>query len=78
MKKLSYRLDGEKGNIIMNDAIYLNEPLTDDTRKQGIVIYGKVYSMHILSSNKVVITDNSDYTKIHAVMTLDFYNILME
>lgn len=34
--------------------------------------------MHITQDGDVVITDNSDYTKVLAVMTLDFYNYLVE
>ena len=39
--------------------------LTDETRKQGILLAGEVYSLHITQQHEVIITDNSDYTKIY-------------
>jgi len=48
--------------------------LTDETRKQGILLMGEVYSLHITQQHEVIITDNSDYTKIYAVMSLEFAN----
>lgn len=48
--------------------------LTDETRKQGILRMGEVYSLHITQQHEVIITDNSDYTKIYAVMSLEFAN----
>ena len=48
--------------------------LTDETRKQGILLMGEVYSLHITQRHEVIITDNSDYTKIYAVMSLEFAN----
>ena len=48
--------------------------LDEETRKQGILIEGVVYSLHITHNDEVVITDNEDYNKIYAIMSLDFYN----
>lgn len=52
----------------------INRALDEETRKQGILINGTVYSLHITPHDEVVITDNNDYTKIYAVFSLDFYN----
>lgn len=49
--------------------------LDESTRKQGIVIRGEVYSLHITRNDEVVITDFIDYSKIYMVMSLDFSNI---
>lgn len=48
--------------------------LDENTRKQGIVIRGEVYSLHITHNDEVVITDFFDYSKIYAIMSLDFSN----
>lgn len=52
----------------------IRRALTDETRKQGILLIGEVYSLHITQQHEVIITDNSDYTKIYAVMPLEFAN----
>lgn len=53
--------------------------LDDDTRKSGIWMRNangevEVYSLHITDHGEAIITDNSDYTKIYAVFSLDFWN----
>lgn len=53
----------------------ISRHLDDDTRKQGIWINGTVYSLHI-TNNEVIITDNSDYTIIYQVTSLDFWNAI--
>lgn len=57
----------------------IKRSLNDDTRKQGILMRNtngetEVYSLHITQKGEVIITDNSDYTKIYAVYSLDFWN----
>lgn len=54
----------------------IRRALTDETRKQGILLIGEVYSLHITQQHEVIITDNSDYTKIYAVMSLEFANVV--
>ena len=49
--------------------------LDEETRKQGVVIHGEVYSLHI-TENEVIITDFFDYTKIYSIQSLDFYHEL--
>lgn len=61
----------------MNE-LNIRRNLNDDTRRQGICISGKVYSLHITKNNELIITDNLDYTKIYAVCSLDFYNFIYE
>jgi len=56
--------------------IAIQRALNDETRKQGILIAGEVYSLHITKKQEVVITDCSDYSVIYAVMSLDFSNII--
>lgn len=46
--------------------------LNDSTRKQGILVRDEVYSLHITHNREVILTDNSDYSKIYAVMPWDF------
>lgn len=53
----------------------INRNLDDDTRKQGIWINGVVYSLHI-TNDEVIITDNSDYTIIYQVTSLEFWNAI--
>ena len=50
--------------------------LDEETRKHGVLIGSRVYSLHITDRGEAVITDNEDYSKIYAVQTLDFYNLL--
>ena len=56
----------------------IKRELNEDTRKQGVLIGGKVYSLHITSNSEVVITDNEDYSKIYSIQSFDFYMILNE
>lgn len=49
--------------------------LNEDTRKQGVLVAGEIYSMHF-SDTEVIITDNKDYTKIYAVYSKDFWTKL--
>lgn len=51
--------------------------LNENTRKQGILIDHVVYSLHITKNREAIITDNRDYSKVYAVMSLDFYNQLV-
>lgn len=51
--------------------------LNENTRKQGILIDRVVYSLHITKNREAIITDNRDYSKVYAVMSLDFYNQLV-
>ncbi len=53
----------------------INRHLDEDTRKQGIWINGVVYSLHI-TNDEVIITDNSDYTIIYQVTSLEFWNAM--
>ena len=53
----------------------INRNLDDDTRKQGIWINGVVYSLHI-TNDEVIITDNSDYTIIYQITSLEFWNAM--
>ena len=55
----------------------INRCLNEDTRKQGVLINGVVYSLHI-TNNEVIITDNHDYTIIYQVTSLDFWKMLNE
>lgn len=52
----------------------IKRELNDDTRKQGVLINGIVYSLHITDHDEVIVTDNEDYSKIYAILSLDFYN----
>lgn len=52
--------------------------LSEDTRKQGILIGNIVYSLHITPQKEVIITDNNDYSKIYSVQSLDLYNELQK
>ena len=54
----------------------IRRELNEETRKQGIIYRdGEVYSLHITDHGEVIITDFSDYTKIYAVYSLDFYKV---
>lgn len=64
----------------MNE-LAIRRALNESTRKQGIMVGlpgqgGKVYSLHITKNREVIITDNSDYSKIYSVQSLDFFNLL--
>lgn len=63
----------------MNE-LAIRRALNESTRKQGIYVgqpgKGKVYSLHITKNREVIITDNSDYSKIYSVQSLDFFNLL--
>ena len=53
--------------------------LNEETRKHGIWMRNangevEVYSLHITKQREVIITDHSDFTKIYAIFSLDFWN----
>ncbi len=50
----------------------IKRELNENTRKQGVVIGGEVYSLHI-TNDEMIITDFSDYTKIYEIQSLEFY-----
>lgn len=50
--------------------------LDEETRKQGVVINGDVYSLHVTHNEEVIITDFSDYTKIYCVYSFEFYKAI--
>lgn len=52
----------------------IKRALNENTRKQGILIDRVLYSLHITKNREVIISDNRDYSKVYAVMSLDFYN----
>lgn len=58
----------------------IHRVLDEDTRKQGVWMQTangiEVFSLHITKDKEVIITDNSDYTKIYSVQSLDFYKLL--
>lgn len=49
--------------------------LDESTRKQGVLINGVVYSLHI-ADDEVILTDNRDYSKIYQISSLEFFKIL--
>ena len=61
----------------MNE-LAIKRALNDSTRKQGITVNGEVYSLHITKNREAIVTDNKDYSKVYAVMSLDFYNRIVE
>lgn len=50
----------------------IRRELNEETRKQGVIIGGDVYSLHI-TDKEVIITDFNDYTKIFEIQSLEFY-----
>ena len=50
----------------------IKRELSEETRKQGVVIGGEVYSLHI-TNDELIITDFSDYTKIYEIQSLDYH-----
>lgn len=56
----------------------IKRALNESTRKQGIYVgkpgQGKVYSLHITKNREAIITDDKDYSRVYAVLSLDFYN----
>ena len=61
----------------MMSTLSIKRALNDHTRKQGILIDREVLSLHITKNREVIVTDNKDYSKVYAVMSLDFYNRLI-
>ena len=61
----------------MNE-LAIKRALNDSTRKQGITVNGEVYSLHITKNREAIVTDNKDYSKVYAVLSLDFYNRIVE
>ena len=59
----------------MNE-LAIRRALNDNTRKQGVLVNGEVYSLHITKNREVIVTDGKDYNKVYAVLSLGFYQLL--
>ena len=59
-------------------ALPIKRELDEETRKQGILIDGDVYSLHITATNEVIITDNDDYSIIYSIQSFDFFKAISE
>lgn len=55
----------------------INRSLDESTRVETTVIHDKFFPAHITKKREVIITEQSDYTKIYSVMSLEFYNFLV-
>lgn len=53
----------------------INRHLDNNTRQRDILVNGVVYSLHI-TNNEVIITENSDYSVIYQVTSLEFWNAM--
>ena len=58
----------------MMSELAIRRVLNENTRKQDILIDRVVYALHITKNREAIVTDNRDYSKVYAVMSLDFYN----
>ena len=52
--------------------------LSEETRLEDITIWGGVYSVHITEQREIIIADHSDYSKMYTIMSLQFYNLLID
>ena len=50
--------------------------LSDNTLKKGVLIGGQLYALHVTRNREVLITDNTDYSKVYAVLSLELFNII--
>ena len=61
----------------MNE-LAIKRALSERTRKESITVKGGVFSLHITKNREVIVTDNYDFSKVYAVLSLDFYNRITE
>ena len=61
----------------MNE-LAIKRALSERTRKESITVSGGVFSLHITKNREVIVTDNYDFSKVYAVLSLDFYNRITE
>lgn len=54
-----------KDGGVMLSPINVKRALNETTRKQGILVNGVVYSLHITKNREVLVTDNRDYSKVY-------------
>ena len=59
----------------MKSLADITRSLNEKTRRQGILIGGKVYSLHV-TDDEVIITDNKDYTQIYSIQTKEMFALL--
>lgn len=52
--------------------------LSEETRLEDAIIWGEVYSIHLTEQKEIIIADHSDYSKMYAIMSRQFYNLLTE
>lgn len=52
--------------------------LSEETRLEDAIIWGEVYSIHLTEQKEIIIADYSDYSKMYAIMSRQFYNLLTE
>ena len=54
----------------------IRRALNENTRKEGVLVWNEIYALHITKNREAIVTDNKDYSKVYAVVSLDFYNLL--
>ena len=52
----------------------IKRALNESTRKEYQVHDGKMFALHITKNREAIITDDKDYSRVYAVLSLDFYN----
>ncbi len=60
----------------MTELSVVKRALNDGTLKQGVLLAGTVYALHVTRNREVIITDMTDYTKIYAVLSLELYQLI--
>ena len=75
-KAIEQQTKDKDSGVSRMKELAIKRELNEDTRKQGLFIDGVVYSLHITNHGEAIITDNTDYSHIYAIHSLDFYNLL--
>lgn len=57
-------------------GLAIKRELNEETRKEGVLCCGQVYSLHLTEHGEAIITDNRDFNKIYAVYSIEFFNML--
>lgn len=60
----------------LTELSVVKRALNDGTLKQGVLLAGTVYALHVTRNREVIITDMTDYTKIYAVLSLELYQLI--
>lgn len=65
------------GNQRAITPIVIRRAVNEHTRRREMTVEGVSYTLHVTKNREVIATDSQDYSRVYAIISLDFYNQLL-